>query len=60
MIGIYVDRNCDVFHGYMNTIKMNGMNCYVSVSSFDKKQEANILIRITGDEKEVKGSLRFL
>ena len=35
------------------------MNYYVSVSSFDKKQEANILIRIPGDEKEVKGSLRF-
>jgi len=26
---------------------------------FEKKQEANILIRIPGDEKEVKGSLRF-
>ena len=35
------------------------MNYYVSVSSFDKKQEANILIRVPGDEKEVKGSLRF-
>ena len=28
-------------------------------SSFDKKQEANILIRVPGDKKEVKGSLRF-
>lgn len=35
------------------------MNYYVSVSSFDKKQEANILIRVPGDEKEIKGSLRF-
>ena len=35
------------------------MNYYVSVSSFDKKQEANILIRVPGDEKEVNGSLRF-
>ena len=35
------------------------MNYYVSVSSFDKKQEANILIRVPGDKKEVKGSLRF-
>ena len=31
----------------------------MSVSSFDKKQEANILIRVPGDEKEIKGSLRF-
>lgn len=31
----------------------------MAVSSFDKKQEANILIRIPGDKKEVKGSLRF-
>ena len=35
------------------------MNYYVSVSSFDKKQEANILIRVPGYEKEVKCSLRF-
>ena len=40
-------------------MQVKGMNYYVSVSSFDKKQEANILIRVTGDEKEVKGSLRF-
>jgi len=32
---------------------------YVMISSFCKKQEANILIRIKGDKKEVKGSLRF-
>ena len=29
------------------------------MSSFARKQEANILIRVPGDEKEVKGSLRF-
>ena len=40
-------------------MQVNGINYYVSVSSFDKKQEANILIRIPGDEKEIKGSLRF-
>ena len=38
---------------------MGSLYYYVSVSSFDKKQEANILIRVPGDEKEVKGSLRF-
>lgn len=38
---------------------INDLKYYVSVSSFDKKQEANILIRIKDDEKEVKGSLRF-
>ena len=32
---------------------------YYTGSSFDKKQEANILIRVPGDEKEIKGSLRF-
>ena len=40
-------------------MQVNGMNYYVPVSSFDKKQEANILIRVPGDEKEVKGTLRF-
>jgi len=40
-------------------MQVHGMNYYVSVSSFDKKQEANILIRVPGDEKEIKGSLRF-
>ena len=32
-------------------MQVNGINYYVSVSSFDKKQEANILIRVPGDEK---------
>ena len=40
-------------------MEVNGINYYVSVSSFSKKQEAHILIRVPGDEKEVKGSLRF-
>ena len=40
-------------------MQVNGISYYVSVSSFDKKQEANILIRVPGDEKEIKGSLRF-
>jgi protein AbiQ len=40
-------------------MEVNGINYYVEVSSFDKKQEANILIRVPEDEKEVKGSLRF-
>jgi protein AbiQ len=40
-------------------MEVNGINYYVSVSSFSKKQEANILIRVPGDEEEVKGSLRF-
>ena len=52
----YTDRNKFAFGAVM---QVNGMNYYVSVSSFDKKQEANILIRIPRDEKEVKGSLRF-
>lgn len=52
----YTDRNKFSFGAVM---QVNGMNYYVSVSSFDKKQEANILIRVPGDEKEVKGSLRF-
>ena len=52
----YTDYNKFAFGAVM---KVNGMNYYVSVSSFDKKQEANILIRVPGDEKEVKGSLRF-
>ena len=42
----------------MNKRSKNFLN-YVSVSSFDKKQEANILIRIPEDEKEIKGALRF-
>lgn len=52
----YSDRNKFSF-GTVLTI--NGMNYYVSVSSFNKKQEANILIRVHGDKEEVKGSLRF-
>ena len=52
----YADRNKFAFGAVM---QVNGINYYVSVSSFSKKQEANILIRIPGDEKEVKGSLRF-
>ena len=52
----YMDHNKFAFGVVM---QVNGMNYYVSVSSFDKKQEANILIRVPGDKKEVKGSLRF-
>lgn len=52
----YTDRNKFAFGA---VLEVNDMNYYVSVSSFDKKQEANILIRVPGDEKEVKGSLRF-
>ena len=52
----YTDRNKFAFGAVM---QVNGMNYYVSVSSFDIAQEANILIRVPGDEKEVKGSLRF-
>ena len=50
----YTDRNKFAFGAVM---QVNGINYYVSVSSFDKKQEANILIRVPGDEKEIKGSL---
>ena len=52
----YTDRNKFSFGAVM---QVNGISYYVSVSSFDKKQEANILIRVPGDEKEIKGSLRF-
>lgn len=52
----YANRNKFAFGAVM---KVNGINYYVAVSSFDKKQEANILIRRPGDKKEVKGSLRF-
>lgn len=51
----YTDRNKFTFGAVM---QVNGVNYYVPVSSFDTKQEANILIRVPGDEKEVKGSLR--
>lgn len=52
----YADQNKFAFGA---VLQVHGINYYVSVSSFDKKQEANILIRIPGDKKEVKGSLRF-
>lgn len=52
----YSDRNKFAFEAVM---QVNNMSYYVSVSSFDKKQEANILIRVPGDKKEIKGSLRF-
>lgn len=52
----YIDRNKFAFGA---VLQVNGKNYYVAVSSFDKKQEANILIRVPGDKKEVKGSLRF-
>ncbi len=52
----YADHNKFTFGAVM---QINNMNYYVSVSSFDKKQEANMLIRVPGDDKEVKGSLRF-
>ena len=52
----YTERNKFAFGAVM---QVNGMNYYVSVSSFNKKQEANILIRVPKDEKEIKGSLRF-
>ena len=52
----YTDRNKFAFG---TVLEINGMKYYVSLSSFDKKQEANILIRVPGDQKEVKGSLRF-
>lgn len=52
----YSDRNKFAFGA---VLIVNGIKYYVSVSSFEKKQEANILIRVPGDEKEVKGSLRF-
>ena len=52
----YADRNKFAFGA---VLQVHGINYYVCGSSFDKKQEANILIRIPGDKKEVKGSLRF-
>ena len=52
----YLDRNKFAFGVVM---QVKGIDYYVSVSSFDKKQEANILIRVPGDRQEVKGSLRF-
>jgi len=52
----YTDYNKFSFGAVMD---VNGINYYVSVSSFDRKQEANILIRVPRDEKKIKGSLRF-
>ena len=52
----YKDRNKFAFGA---VLEINDIKYYVSISSFSKKQEANILIRIPGDRKEIKGSLRF-
>lgn len=52
----YSDRNKFSFGAVLS---INEIKYYVSVSSFEKKQEANILIRVPGDKKEIKGSLRF-
>ncbi len=52
----YSDRNKFSFG---SVLTINGYNYYVSLSSFTKSQEANILIKVPGDEIEVKGSLRF-
>ena len=42
-----------------SVLTINGYKYYVSLSSFTKSQEANILIKVPGDEVEIKGSLRF-
>lgn len=52
----YSDRNKFSFG---SVLTINGYNYYVSLSSFTKSQEANILIKVPGDTVEVKGSLRF-
>lgn len=52
----YINRNKFAFGA---VLIVNDIKYYVSVSSFVKKQEANILIRVAGDEQEIKGSLRF-
>ncbi|WP_373211931.1 type III toxin-antitoxin system ToxN/AbiQ family toxin [Ruminococcus sp. 5_1_39BFAA] len=52
----YADRNK---FAVGTVLKVNNINYYVLVSSFAKKQEGNILIRVPGDKQEVKGSLRF-
>ncbi len=41
-------------------LKVGEVNYYVALSSFKKKQEANILIRIIGDNEEIKGNKRFV
>ena len=52
----YTNRNKFSFG---SVLTINGYNYYVSLSSFTKSQEANILIKVPGDDIEVKGSLRF-
>lgn len=52
----YADNDKFSFGSVLN---INGYNYYVSISSFTKKQEANILIKIPGDSVETKGSLHF-
>ncbi|MCD7746324.1 MAG: type III toxin-antitoxin system ToxN/AbiQ family toxin [Lachnospiraceae bacterium] len=52
----YTDRNKFAFGA---VLEINEIKYYVSVSSFNKSQEANILIRVPGDSQEIKGSLRF-
>lgn len=52
----YKDRNKFNFGAILN---IGDIKYYVSVSSFTKKQEANILIKIPGDKEEIKGSLWF-
>ena len=52
----YEDRSKFIFGAVLN---VNGILYYVALSSFKKKQEANILINIEGDKQPIKGSLRF-
>ena len=50
----YSDHNKFAFGAVM---KINDIHYYVSVSSFSKKQEANILIKVPSDKKIIKGKL---
>lgn len=52
----YDDRSKFVFGAVLN---IKGILYYVALSSFKKKQEANILIKVDEDTQAVKGSLRF-
>ncbi|MCD7823981.1 MAG: type III toxin-antitoxin system ToxN/AbiQ family toxin [Oscillospiraceae bacterium] len=52
----YADRNKFAFGA---VLEVGNIKYYVSVSSYTKPQEANILIKVPGDSQEVKGSLRF-
>ncbi|MCD7847459.1 MAG: type III toxin-antitoxin system ToxN/AbiQ family toxin [Oscillospiraceae bacterium] len=52
----YADRNKFAFGA---VLEVGGIKYYVSVSSYTKPQEANILIKVPGDSQEIKGSLRF-